>query len=613
MRFASKIGLSAALAALIIGPLLGTVVFLDARSLLLERIVHEQAQIATGVMEKIDHTLLMAYEDMKLITADNFLREYLEAPSVNGERNAMVADELEERANSTGPWDGITVFNRQGRVVYAPKMMGRIGALADSPATRIAFDSALKGKSYHSDRIVCNRTGRPVVIFAEPIFGRDDADKVVGVLISHYAWATAQNVLDQVEAPATVHLLNRKGEVIGRHSGDQLHVESLSYPGVNAARTTLPGGETGYAIMDHSTHGDGAWLLVDARQRGVGDYRGSGWTLILEMPLEVMFAPIVVLTRNTVLLVVGMLLLMATLFAILGRSFIRPLAELVDGVRQVQQGHLDQKVVVRSKDEFGELADSFNAMVDQLHATQEELVSKERLAMLGQVAGSVGHELRNPLGVMSNAVYFLQTTLEGADASVKEYLGIIRDEIAGSERIVAVLMDAVRTRPPELATHGVGELIEQVLVKSAIPSSVIISQHIPATLPAVRVDAAQMQRVFDNLIANAIDAMPEGGRLEITAVENESQGTITISVRDTGSGITVENMARLFEPLFTTRARGIGLGLVVVKNLVEANGGSIEVQSEAGKGTVFSITLPCESQVGFQPDGVDGVGLKPDL
>ena len=150
------------------------------------------------------------------------------------------------------------------------------------------------------------------------------------------------------------------------------------------------------------------------------------------------------------MLVFGVLLVVAALFASLGRRFLRPLAELVEGVRQVEQGRLDHKVVVRSKDEFGELADSFNAMVSKLREAQEELVRKGKLAMLGQVASSVGHELRNPLGVMSNAVYFLQSTLDEGDDSVKEYLGIIQDEIARSERIVAELMNAVSTRPPDL-------------------------------------------------------------------------------------------------------------------------------------------------------------------
>lgn len=592
MRFATKIGLSVAATALIIGPLLGAAMFLNARALLLDRIVHEQARIAAGVMEKIDHTLSMAYGDIGLVTADNFLREFLESPLVNQERADAIADELDERAILTGPWDGMTVFDREGRVVFEPKGVGGIGPLAESPATHTAFDHALSGKTYYSDRVVCRRTGRPVVIFAAPIFGRGEPGRVVGVVVSHYVWSPIQTILDKVEAPAAVHLLDRKGAVIGHRSDDRLDAQHRQPLRANLAWTALPGGEAGYAILSRSIHGGEASLAVEVRQKGMNAYRGAGWTLMLEMPLAVISAPIVTLARNTGLLVVGMLLVVGALFATLGRRFIRPLGALVEGVRQVEQGHLDQRVTVRSKDEFGELADSFNAMIDTLRETQDELVRKEKLAMLGQVASSVGHELRNPLGVMSNAVYFLQTMLDGADDHVKEYLGIILAEITRSERIVADLMDAVHTRPPDRATFRLPEMLDELMGKRAMPASVTVAMDLPEALPAIRADAAQMQQVFENLVSNAVDAMPEGGTLEIQAYGDTQAGKVVISVRDTGSGITPENMARLFQPLFTTKARGIGLGLVVTKNLVEANGGTVTVESEAGHGTRVTVTLP---------------------
>lgn len=592
MRFATKIGLSVAATALIIGPLLGAAMFLNARALLLDRIVHEQARIAAGVMEKIDHTLSMAYGDIGLVTADNFLREFLESPLVNEARADAIADELEERAILTGPWDGMTVFDREGRVVFEPKGTGGIGPLAESPATHTAFDHALSGKTYYSDRVVCRRTGRPVVIFAAPIFGRGEPGKVVGVVVSHYVWSPIQTILDKVEAPAAVHLLDRKGAVIGYRSDDHLDAQHRQPLRANLAWTALPGGEAGYAILPRSIHGGEASLAVEVRQKGMNAYRGAGWTLMLEMPLAVISAPIVTLARNTGLLVVGMLLVVGALFATLGRRFIRPLGALVEGVRQVEQGHLDQRVTVRSKDEFGELADSFNAMVDTLRETQDELVRKEKLAMLGQVASGVGHELRNPLGVMSNAVYFLQTMLDGADDHVKEYLGIILAEITRSERIVADLMDAVHTRPPDRATFRLPEMLDELMGKRAMPASVTVAMDLPEALPAIRADAAQMQQVFENLVSNAVDAMAEGGTLEIQAYGDTQAGKVVISVRDTGSGITPENMARLFQPLFTTKARGIGLGLVVTKNLVEANGGTVTVESEAGHGTRVTVTLP---------------------
>ncbi|MBU1775569.1 MAG: PAS domain S-box protein [Gammaproteobacteria bacterium] len=230
----------------------------------------------------------------------------------------------------------------------------------------------------------------------------------------------------------------------------------------------------------------------------------------------------------------------------------------------------------------------------QLLMAQEELVRKEKLAVLGQVAGSVGHELRNPLGVMSNAVYFLQTVLPDADESVKEYLNIIKSEIAGSERIVSDLLDSVRTKPPHVETVGVRELLVQTLRKLSIPSSVEVKLDIPDNLPFLRVDTMQINQVFRNLVSNGVEAMPEGGILKIQGEADETEKTVTVSVRDTGIGMTPEQLGKLFQPLFTTKARGIGLGLVVVKNLTRANGGTVEVQSEAGKGTMFSVTLPAD-------------------
>ncbi|MDD5031411.1 MAG: PAS domain S-box protein, partial [Rhodoferax sp.] len=234
----------------------------------------------------------------------------------------------------------------------------------------------------------------------------------------------------------------------------------------------------------------------------------------------------------------------------------------------------------------------------QLLAAQEELVRKEKLALLGQVAGSMGHELRNPLGVMSNAVYFLQTVLSDADDSVKEYLRIIKDEIAGSERIVSDLLDAVRTKSPIMQTTGIAELIGQTLRQYIVPASVTVGLDLPVTLPPLRVDALQIQQVLRNLISNGVEAMPQGGRLEISAIENKADGTITVAVRDSGVGMTPDQLGKLFQPLFSTKARGIGLGLVVVKNLTEANGGTVQVQSEVGQGSVFSFTLPSATPSG---------------
>ena len=217
---------------------------------------------------------------------------------------------------------------------------------------------------------------------------------------------------------------------------------------------------------------------------------------------------------------------------------------------------------------------------------------KEKLVLLGQVADTVGHELRNPLGVMNNAVYFLQIVLADADETTREYLGIIKDEIADAERIVSDLLDAVRTKPPHPEMVEVAALIEQTLGKCDVPPSVTVQMDIPKTLPAIRVDPLQMQQVLWNLITNGVEAMPDGGALEISVDEDKTAKTVTMSIKDSGSGIGTENQVKLFQPMFTTKVRRIGLGLVVVKNLTQVNGGRVGVDSLAGKGSTFFVVLP---------------------
>jgi len=257
---------------------------------------------------------------------------------------------------------------------------------------------------------------------------------------------------------------------------------------------------------------------------------------------------------------------------------------------------------------------------DALKAAQEELIRKEKLAILGQLAGIVGHEIRNPLGVINNAVYFLKTVMTDADDIVKEYLDIIKQEIDNSQHIIADLLDFARTKIPKITPITVGALVTQALDKCTKPENIDVQTDIPDTLPQVNVDPFQMGQVLQNLIINAVQAMPAGGALRITAqrvasfktkvASSESESSllqletfnlkpdtdfIEISITDTGEGISPENMEKLFQPLFTTKSKGIGLGLVVCKNLVEANGGKIEVESKPEKGTTFRIILPVEA------------------
>ena len=225
----------------------------------------------------------------------------------------------------------------------------------------------------------------------------------------------------------------------------------------------------------------------------------------------------------------------------------------------------------------------------ELRDAQEQLIRQEKLAFLGQLAGSVAHEMRNPLGVISNAVFYLKMILPDADETTSEYLDLISSEVRNSDGIVADLLDFGRTRMPDREKTAVSVLVAGVLEKRPPPQDAEVTTQLPPDLPPVFTDPRQMGQVLGNLVTNGYQAMPEGGSLTISA---QAEGKrVSISITDTGCGISQENMEKVFEPLFTTKMRGIGLGLAVSRSLAEANGGSIEVESQEGKGSTFTVTL----------------------
>ena len=251
----------------------------------------------------------------------------------------------------------------------------------------------------------------------------------------------------------------------------------------------------------------------------------------------------------------------------------------------------------RAEAQLQEYSQNLEAMVEErtreLQGAQEKLLRQERLATLGQLAGSVGHELRNPLNVITSSVYLLKKTLIGLDEKSKEYLDIINQETEKSAKIIKDLLDFGKISFANKEKVDVSSLISQALARNIPPENIdVASSDISDTL-TILVDSQQIGQVLDNLIINAYQAMPAGGKLTVKGVKQKDH--INISVADTGTGISKENMRRLFEPLFTTKARGIGLGLALSKNYVEANGGSISVKSEENKGSTFTISFETEA------------------
>ncbi|MGD0878652.1 MAG: ATP-binding protein [Anaerolineales bacterium] len=238
----------------------------------------------------------------------------------------------------------------------------------------------------------------------------------------------------------------------------------------------------------------------------------------------------------------------------------------------------------------------------ELRDAQQKLLRQEKLAVLGQMAGSVGHELRNPLGVISNSVYYLKQVQPDANEKTKKYLDIIEQQVHTSDKIIGDLLGFARNTSVERQALVVSNLVQKVLERYPVPGTIKVKLELPAELPRVFVDPPQIEQVLGNLVVNACQAMKDGGDLAISAhqitpdtEQDQQQQMLKIEVKDAGTGISSENKQKLFEPLFTTKAGGIGLGLAVSKKLAEANGGRIEVKSQVGKGSTFTLYLPVKA------------------
>lgn len=348
---------------------------------------------------------------------------------------------------------------------------------------------------------------------------------------------------------------------------------------------------------------------------------GTPWSFFVEYPYAVILRPLRVLSWQSALVVLGVLVLAVVAGALLSRGMTSSLSELTRTSEFIAAGDLTRRPrATMRQDEIGRLARSIATMADKVHEsrdelesrieartsdlrsamtqlreTQDELVRKEKLATIGQLASSVGHELRNPLGVMANAVYILERTIESPHPRTQQYLQLLNQQIKLSERIVGDLLDSARSKSPQRRDVDIQTLVTEQLGRVSIPSNVHIEVSIDEKVPRVHVDPDQIGQILVNLFMNATQAMDnQPGVLSVRA--RNGDGRVHVEVRDTGPGIPAELTEKIFEPLYTTKARGIGLGLSVSRSLALANHGALSVVNHPGGGAVFTLDLPASNQ-----------------
>lgn len=339
--------------------------------------------------------------------------------------------------------------------------------------------------------------------------------------------------------------------------------------------------------------------------------------------------------RNTITIIafsLGFVILAAILVSLLVQRVVyRPLNDLKDGASRLAEGDLEQKIPVRSDDELGQLAESFNSMTDALRKSRAELqewgrtleqkveaatheldiaqaeaARGEKLASVGLLAAGIAHELNNPLTGVLTFSHLVRKQLPD-DSPEAEDLDLVIQETKRCATIIRRLLDFAREKTPEKKYSDINMMIEettQLISQSAQLSDIDIIKNLDEQLPAVWIDEDLVKQVIMNMLVNAQHAIEDGGTITVRTreipdfrggdPEDEPVSMVEIVVTDSGCGISEENLQKIFDPFFTTKGvgKGTGLGLSVSHGTIEAHGGQIEVESEMGVGTEFRVYLP---------------------
>jgi signal transduction histidine kinase len=284
----------------------------------------------------------------------------------------------------------------------------------------------------------------------------------------------------------------------------------------------------------------------------------------------------------------------------------RRLDALVQAMNRVEAGDLTAQAVADDQDELGRLGATFNTMVAHLADARRQLQDQhaeqirraENLASLGKMAAGIAHEINNPIAGMLNCVRSLVKGLKDERQRL-QYLEMLQEGLSRIGRTVGQLLDFAREAKPQLTRTDLRALLSHcldLLEQDLAARQITCSPFRDGSVPAILADPYQLEQVFLNILKNAMDAMPEGGTIVVSASvqEREASSFLEVQIADTGIGIPSENLSRIFDPFFTTKevGKGTGLGLSVSYGIVRAHGGYIEVKSEIGKGSRFTVGLP---------------------
>jgi signal transduction histidine kinase len=431
----------------------------------------------------------------------------------------------------------------------------------------------------------------PTSVAAVQLPGGRNAGWLVGRLNLEELWRMVDRIRVGSEGYALV--VSNDGRLIAHGHPDAKSKVARGDNLVDAAHPLVardPGGaETGGSVpsaryFDETT---GVEMLGVA-----ADIPELGWTVVVEQPIEEAFEIPNSLQRQLVVAIGLALLAMLTVGYFWGRRFIDPILRLTRGTRALAAGRLDERVEVDSSDELGQLGVAFNNMADKLVQLQEDVRKKERQAMFGRISIGLVHDLSHPIQNIGNSCKLMVRMWD--DLEFREsFKRTVERELAQVKRVLDDLRNVAKPMPLERFPIDVNKALTELaesMQTTAEAAGLRIETHLVFGPLYIEGDLFALNRVYRNLITNALQATPPRGQVIVRTTRQDDQAVIEIS--DTGSGIPAERLDTIFDDFVTTKRRGLGLGLAISKKVVEQLDGTISVESEVGLGSTFTLRFP---------------------
>jgi len=544
---------------------------------------------ASVLKERIDTLLYTQVENIRIWRSLQVMQDI-----TVGDIDKRVSGTLSElRAGKKSLYKALICTNNAGRVVAAsdPAMIGRT-----LPANRRW--QTISGPSL-ADVFVApmERDNRQAIALRTTIpnaFGKGD----IGQLFVLLDFSAFENVLDQAVGDGSRNLLilDSQGNVIGasRALRERLDIPTLRLESWKMPKT----GVTSY-VHDGTALGDSTLLVGAAASSQYQQLEGVDWRILMMESTHIAFRPVLHLLWGLLALLVWTMIIGVWIASRLAGRIAQPIVELTAFTRRFRQG--DESLPERPSTATSEVAELFSAyvaMIRALEGSREQVVRAGKLAVVGEMAAIMAHEIRTPMSIVRSSAQLLDRQ---PDLNEKEHelIGFMLSETERLNRLVTMLLECARPKPPEFQPQDLHAIVRNVLdlLSTRVEAARVNVELDLESRPVVfDCDKEQMMQVFLNLILNALQFIPEGGKLGIRT--SLDAGALRISVSDDGPGVPAPIRERIFDPFFSRREGGIGLGLTIVQQIVQAHGGEIAVGESAWGGAAFNMRFPLDREVG---------------